>query len=92
MAFAGFFVNLASIPPVLRWLQWVSPLKSTLEALAGGQFPLAVEISHTDPTFPVNEVSSGLMIIDDLQGVKVQVSASLIMDILFGFKPDAYYR
>lgn len=33
MAFAGFFVNLSSIPPVLRWLQWVAPLKYTLEAL-----------------------------------------------------------
>lgn len=33
MAFAGFFVNLSSIPPVLRWLQYVAPLKYTLEAL-----------------------------------------------------------
>jgi hypothetical protein len=33
MAFAGFFVNLSSIPPVLRWLQYVAPLKYALEAL-----------------------------------------------------------
>ncbi|KAL8278009.1 hypothetical protein RQP46_009641 [Phenoliferia psychrophenolica] len=74
MAFAGFFVNLKSIPPVLRWVQWLAPLKSTLEALA------------------VNELSSGLQIIDTLQGVKIEVNAALIMDILFGFKPDGYYR
>jgi len=74
MAYAGFFVNLASIPPVLRWLQYLSPLKYALEALA------------------VNEVSSGLMIDDTLQGVKVDVSASLIMEVLFGFRPTAYYR
>ncbi|KAK4705330.1 hypothetical protein P7C70_g872, partial [Phenoliferia sp. Uapishka_3] len=74
MAFAGFFVNIASIPPVLRWLQWIAPLKYTLEALA------------------VNEVSSGLMIVDTLQGVKINVSAELIMDVLFGFKSNAYYR
>jgi len=40
----------------------------------------------------VNEVSSGLMIDDILQGVKVDVSASLIMQVLFGFQPTAYYR
>jgi ABC-2 type transporter len=27
MTYAGFFVHLASIPPVLRWLQWLCPLK-----------------------------------------------------------------
>ncbi|ORY75662.1 hypothetical protein BCR35DRAFT_292865 [Leucosporidium creatinivorum] len=74
MAFAGFFVNLASIPPVLRWLQWLAPLKYTLEALA------------------VNEVSAGLMIVDSLEGVKVQINAEVIMATLFGFKGDAYYR
>jgi hypothetical protein len=29
-----FFVNLAQIPPVLRWLRWFSTLGYTLEALA----------------------------------------------------------
>ncbi|GAA5855415.1 hypothetical protein JCM9279_006475 [Rhodotorula babjevae] len=74
MAFAGFFVNLNSIPPVLRWLQWVAPLKFALEALA------------------VNEVNAGLMIEDTLAGAKVSISATLIMDTLFGFQGDAYYR
>ncbi|KAK4058044.1 hypothetical protein OIO90_000783 [Microbotryomycetes sp. JL221] len=74
MAYAGFFVNLSSIPAVLRWLQWIAPLKYCLEALT------------------VNEVASGLMIQDVLQGVKVEVSAALIMDVLFGFEPSAYYR
>jgi hypothetical protein len=29
--YAGFFVHLGDIPPVLRWLQWLAPLKYTLE-------------------------------------------------------------
>lgn len=64
MTFAGFFVHLNSIPPVLRWLQWLCPLKHTLEALA------------------VNEVGSGLMIQDTVQGVPVNISATLIMNLV----------
>jgi hypothetical protein len=68
MTFAGFFVHLNSIPPVLRWLQWLCPLKYCLEALS------------------VNEVGSGLLIEDTLQGVPVSVSASLIMQLVsYGF-------
>ena len=64
MTFAGFFVHLNDIPPVLRWLQWLCPLKYALEALS------------------VNEVGSGLMIEDTLQGVPVSISASLIMNLV----------
>ncbi|KAH9992457.1 hypothetical protein BJV77DRAFT_1060460 [Russula vinacea] len=74
MTFAGFFVHLNSIPQVLRWLQWMCPLKYALEALS------------------VNEVNSGLQIEDVLQGVPVDVSASLIMHLLFGFDANNYYR
>ncbi|KAG8217094.1 hypothetical protein J3R82DRAFT_5121 [Butyriboletus roseoflavus] len=74
MTYAGFFVHLTSIPPVLRWLQWLCPLKYTLEALS------------------VNEVGSGLMIVDVLQGVPINISAELIMEMLFGFDPTSYYR
>ncbi|KXN92002.1 ATP-binding cassette sub-family G member 2 [Leucoagaricus sp. SymC.cos] len=74
MTFAGFFVHLNSIPPVLRWLQWLCPLKYCLEALS------------------VNEVGSGLMIVDKLQGVPVNISANLIMNTLFGFGSGNYYR
>ncbi|KAH9034004.1 hypothetical protein EDB83DRAFT_2417076 [Lactarius deliciosus] len=74
MTFAGFFVHLNSIPQVLRWLQWMCPLKYALEALS------------------VNEVNSGLNIQDTLQGVPVTVSASLIMNVLFGFDEKNYYR
>ncbi|KAJ8091117.1 hypothetical protein PM082_024598 [Marasmius tenuissimus] len=74
MTYAGFFVHLNAIPPVLRWLQWLCPLKYCLEAMA------------------VNEVGSGLMIQDTLQGVPVNVSASLIMNLLFGFGSNNYYR
>jgi hypothetical protein len=68
MTFAGFFVHLDAIPPVLRWLQWLCPLKYCLEALA------------------VNEVGSGLMIQDTLEGVPVNVSASLIMNLVGFFR------
>ncbi|KAI6125259.1 ABC-2 type transporter-domain-containing protein [Pisolithus croceorrhizus] len=74
MTYAGFFVHLTSIPPVLRWLQWLCPLKFCLEALS------------------VNEVGSGLMIEDTLQGVPISISATVIMELLFGFDPNAYYR
>lgn len=74
MTFAGFFLHLNSIPPVLRWLQWLCPLKYNLEALS------------------INEVSSGLTIVDVIQGVPVDISASVIMSLLFGFESNNYYR
>ncbi|KAG8752015.1 hypothetical protein FRC14_007441 [Serendipita sp. 396] len=40
----------------------------------------------------VNEVGSGLQIVDTLQGVPVNVSAQLIMNLLFGFGENNYYR
>jgi hypothetical protein len=64
MTFAGFFLHLGSIPPVLRWLQWLCPLKYNLEALA------------------INEVSSGLQIVDTLQGVPVDISAIVIVKLV----------
>ena len=66
MSHASFFAHLNDIPPVLRWLQWLCPLKYTLEALS------------------VNEVGSGLMIEDSLEGVPVNVSAALIMQTVSG--------
>ncbi|OBZ75973.1 putative ATP-dependent permease [Grifola frondosa] len=40
----------------------------------------------------VNEVGSGLMIQDSLEGVPIDVSAALIMQTLFGFGVNNYYR
>jgi ABC-type multidrug transport system ATPase subunit/ABC-type multidrug transport system permease subunit len=74
MTFAGFFLHLDSIPPALRWLQWLCPLKYNLEALA------------------INEVSSGLQIVDTLQGVPIDISAIVIVQLLFGFELGNYYR
>ncbi|EIW73559.1 hypothetical protein TREMEDRAFT_11831, partial [Tremella mesenterica DSM 1558] len=74
MTYAGFFVNIEQIPPVLRWLRYFSTLGYTLEALS------------------VNEVGSGLQIIDTLGGVPIQISAELIMSTLFGFDLKHYYR
>lgn len=67
MTFAGFFLHLNSIPPVLRWLQWLCPLKYNLEALS------------------VNEVSTGLKIVDVIQGVPVDISASVIMSLVSAY-------
>lgn len=55
LAYAGFFTQLGDIPAVIRWIQYLAPLKFALEALA------------------VNEVSSGIEIVDVLQGVKVSL-------------------
>ncbi|WRT67810.1 uncharacterized protein IL334_004784 [Kwoniella shivajii] len=74
MTYAGFFVNISQIPPVLRWLRYFSTLGYTLEALS------------------VNEIASGLQIIDSLNGVKVEIGAQIIMQTLFGFGMDNYYR
>ncbi|KAL7423124.1 hypothetical protein Q5752_002424 [Cryptotrichosporon argae] len=74
MTYAGFFVNLSQIPPVLRWLRYLSTLGYTLEALA------------------INEVGSGLQIIDTLDGVPVEIGAVVIMQTLFGFGVENYYR
>lgn len=51
-----------------------------------------VQIRYALEALSVNEVSSGLLIDDTLSGVKVQIGAQLIMELLFGFNPDAYYR
>ncbi|WVQ83082.1 hypothetical protein IAT38_005220 [Cryptococcus sp. DSM 104549] len=74
MTYAGFFVNLSQIPPVLRWLRYFSTLGYMLEALA------------------INEVGSGLQIVDSLNGVGVEIGATLIMETLFGFELGHYYR
>ncbi|ORX40047.1 hypothetical protein BD324DRAFT_616077 [Kockovaella imperatae] len=74
MTYAGFFVNIHQIPPVLRWLRYFSTLGYTLEALS------------------VNEVGSGLMIIDVLEGVPIEINAVVIMQTLFGFDLSHYYR
>lgn len=74
MTYAGFFVNLNTIPPVLRWLRYFSTLGYALEALT------------------VNEVGSGIQIIDNLNGVAIDVNGALIMETLFGFQLGHYYR
>ncbi|WVQ65812.1 uncharacterized protein L199_003990 [Kwoniella botswanensis] len=74
MTYAGFFVNISQIPPVLRWLRYFSTLGYTLEALS------------------VNEVGSGLQIVDSLNGVRVEIGATIIMQTLFGFGMNNFYR
>ena len=55
-----------------------------------GQFPAIDWLSCY--AIAVNEVNAGLMIEDSLAGAKVSISATIIMDTLFGFSSDAYYR
>lgn len=81
MTFAGFFVHLASIPPVLRWLQWLCPLKVRILDI-----PRFMDVhrirQYTLEAISINEVGSGLMINDTLQGVPVNISATLIMQLV----------
>jgi ABC-type multidrug transport system permease subunit len=60
MTFAGFFVHLNSIPQVLRWLQWMCPLKYALEALAVNEVNSGLEIQDTLQGVPVT-VSAALI-------------------------------
>ena len=54
MTYAGFFVNLADIPPILRWLQWLCPLKYTLEALAVNEVSSGLKIQDTLQGVPID--------------------------------------
>lgn len=54
MTFAGFFVHLGAIPPVLRWLQWLDVLKYCLEALSVNEVGGGLQISDTLAGVPVN--------------------------------------
>ena len=49
-------------------------------------------MTQADTQLAVNEVNTCLPIQDTLSGVNIEVSASLIMELLFGFKTNAYYR
>jgi hypothetical protein len=60
MTYAGFFVHLGDIPPVLRWLQWICPLKYTLEALSVNEVGSGLMIQDTLSGVPVN-VSAALI-------------------------------
>jgi ABC-2 type transporter len=60
MTFAGFFVHLNSIPEVLRWLQWMCPLKYALEALTVNEVNSGLQIKDTLSGVPVS-VSAALI-------------------------------
>jgi ABC-2 type transporter len=61
MTFAGFFVHLDSIPQVLRWLQWMCPLKYALEALSINEVNAGLQIEDTLQGVPV-QVSAALIL------------------------------
>jgi hypothetical protein len=60
MTFAGFFVHLNSVPQVLRWLQWMCPLKYALEALTVNEVNSGLQINDTLSGVPVS-VSAALI-------------------------------
>lgn len=96
MAYAGFFTNLRSIPPVLRWIQWLAPLKYALEALTVNEISngLLIKVRYLllSPAIIARDERCLRRTQDTLSGVNIQVSASLIMNLLFGFDTGAYYR
>jgi ABC-type multidrug transport system permease subunit len=47
MTYAGFFVNLDKIPPVLRWLRWFDVLGYALEAMVVNEVGAGLEIVDT---------------------------------------------
>jgi hypothetical protein len=61
MTYAGFFVHLNSIPPVLRWLQWLCPLKYALEALAVNEVGAGLMIQDVLSGVPVDVSASLIM-------------------------------
>jgi hypothetical protein len=61
MTFAGFFVHLNSIPQVLRWLQWMCPLKYALEALAVNEVNSGLQIQDTLSGVPVSVEAALIM-------------------------------
>ncbi|KAH8927487.1 hypothetical protein BT69DRAFT_1316923 [Atractiella rhizophila] len=66
MAYAGFFINIASITPVLRWLQYISPLRYALEALTVNEVGTGLQIRDTLQGVDVN--ISGVLIMRTLFG------------------------
>lgn len=69
-------------------------ITSPVSHSSANSFPLPQQwlapLKFTLEALAVNEVGGGLLINDSLEGVRVSVSAELIMDTLFGFKATAY--
>ncbi|KAG9125549.1 hypothetical protein FRC07_007159 [Ceratobasidium sp. 392] len=98
-------VPLRIVPTVVMatityWMVGLSPdaarffkalLVLVLFALAMTLFYFSI-LKYLLEALAVNEVGSGLMIQDTLEGVPVNVSAALIMELLFGFGVNNYYR
>lgn len=82
-------MNLAQIPPVLRWLRWFSTLGYTLEALAVNEVGagLLIKVGY-DWHYPWKRADGQ----DSLAGVPVEINAQIIMETLFGFGVGNYYR
>jgi hypothetical protein len=51
-SFTGFFVNINSVPPAMRWLRYFVPLNYMLEALTVNEVP----------GLPINDTLSGVPI------------------------------
>lgn len=82
MTFAGFFVHLSTIPPVLRWLQWLCPLKYALEALTVNEVNSGLTIQDKVQGVPVN--IDALLVLKLLFGYNANNYYRDIL-VLFGF-------
>ena len=94
MTFAGFFVHLNSIPPELRWLQWMCPLKYALEALSVNEVNSGLEIRDTLQGVPVTVSAALIMnLVRFCVALFVTVVAHSHTAVqLFGFDEKNYYR
>jgi len=57
MIFAGFYINSSNIPVYVRWLQYLSPFKYSLEALATNEFN---DSAFSDRAFEQQDFDLGL--------------------------------
>ncbi|TXT15843.1 hypothetical protein VHUM_00346 [Vanrija humicola] len=69
MTYAGFFVNLETIPPVLRWLRYFSTLGYALEALTVNE--VGAGISIIDTLNGVQIEINGALIMETLFGFQL---------------------
>lgn len=96
---------LSVVPDDLCWILCSPDIHSTSTAVVamvmpseGKILPLAIAHAYLQPSttqytleaLSVNEVGSGLMIVDELQGVPINISASLIMQTVRVFTPNDF--
>jgi len=84
MTFAGFFVHLSRIPQVLRWLQWICPLKYALEALSVNEVNSGLQINDVLQGVPVSVSAALIMnLVRSFLAFPLHPSLNLLCVVLF---------